>query len=244
MGSQSIGRLALFTLLLASPCLASRPAVHSRRLMLALRGGDDAAAPKPKSLLWVKNGTDGTLQLVRSLSKFCAEHELDEEAMLAVSRGESDECDGWTCGEASEYDPPPKKKKKAAAKAAAVQAEEVEDDKAAAEKPPPPKQQMQKMLVGMILPMGVVQVIKSMGHDLKKPDAVFLTYVRGTAFALIAFNLLVQFILDMRIKARNDKTEVKAAFNPLAMLMGGAGADKPQTAAEYDQKQLGQLRNS
>ena len=100
------------------------------------------------------------------------------------------------------------------------------------------------MLVGMILPMGVVQVIKSMGHDLKKPDAVFLTYVRGTAFALIAFNLLVQFILDMRIKARNDKTEVKAAFNPLAMLMGGAGADKPQTAAEYDQKQLGQLRNS
>ena len=51
-------------------------------------------------------------RFVRSL-EVLREPRADEEAMLAVSRGESDECDGWTCGEASEYDPPPKAKKKA-----------------------------------------------------------------------------------------------------------------------------------
>ena len=247
-------------------------------VLRALRGGAKPSA-EDGALLWVRgpppaddddDGSSAPLQLVRSLSKFCEEHELDEEAMLAVSRGERDEYDGWTCGAAVEYDAPkPKPKPKPAAaakqttKAASASddadeavevetavAEEMDDDGDAegdeAAKPPTPQVsafQRNKMIVGMVAPMGVVQVLKM--FDQTKPE--FLTYLRGVFFGLIALNTLVQMLLDWRIASTNDETPVKAPMDPLAMLMGGlggGGAKPKQTAAEYDQKQLNSLRTS
>ena len=81
--------------------------LHSAQPVLrALRGGATAGG-----ILWVRapqddNGASGSLQLVRSLAAFCEEHGLDEAEMLAVSKGEAKDHNGWTCGEAVEYDTP------------------------------------------------------------------------------------------------------------------------------------------
>ena len=243
----------------------------SRPVLRALRGGasDDG-------VFWVKappaaagEDDDGEaasaaapMHFVRSLAAFCAEHDLDEDAMRAVADGEADDHDGWTCGAAKEFDPPPAAKgtaKKATAaedeedvavvedvpvgKAkAAVVAEEEEEEDGSAEKAQPPKPQMSKMIVGMVAPMLVLQVLKM--FDQKSP--AFTVYLRSAYFGLVLFQTLMSYVLEMRIKMKNDKTPVETPFNPLAMLMGGGGSsgDTKQTAAQYDQKQLSSQRNS
>ena len=106
-----VALLGLIVALAAEPCAAlsgRRSVLRSRQPTLrALRGG---ATSLP---FWVRNGTEGSLQLVHDLGAFCEENELDEEAMLAVSRGEAEEHDGYTCGVPSAYDEPPQKKKAA-----------------------------------------------------------------------------------------------------------------------------------
>lgn len=111
--------LTLLLSLLAACDARSSVNRGSQPVLRALRGG----ATSGGSLLWVRapedaDGKPAPLQLVRSLGAFCEEHELDEEAMLAVSRGEADDHDGWQCGEAQQYDAP--------AAAAADDEEEVE----------------------------------------------------------------------------------------------------------------------
>ena len=288
-----VALLGLIVALAAEPCAAlsgRRSVLRSRQPTLrALRGG---ATSLP---FWVRNGTEGSLQLVHDLGAFCEENELDEEAMLAVSRGEAEEHDGYTCGVPSAYDEPPQKKK--AATRAAVQAKEVsadeeedgeeeaaevrvisEDDEeeanAAAPAAKTPAPNMQKMLVGMLAPMGVLQVGYTLSHgphhrlsqppiahelltqlrshltclqvvkrfDQKSP--AFLARLRGVFFAMVAFNCLVQMLLDWRIKSTNDETLVAKPMNPIAMLMGGGGGSGKQTAAAYDREQLGSMRNS
>ena len=231
---------------------ASAPPLRAPRLVLrALRGGatDD--------FIWVRNGTDGPLQLVRSLSAFCAENDLEEEAMLAVSRGEADEHEGWTCGVPLVHEAP--SKKKPAVKAVEVneddeddsttvedvdvdaeEAEEAEEGASSPAVPAGPAGGMSKMLIGMLAPMGVLQVLKA--YDPKSP--IFLTYLRGCFFALIALNLAVQFLLDWRIGSTNDQTKVEKPPNPLAMIMGGGAGSDTQSAAEYDKSQLNSKRNS
>lgn len=269
---------------LVAPRRPSEASSHRLPLLRALRGG---ALPEP--LLWVRappstsggddddDGGDAKeaapLQMVRSLSAFCKEHDLDEEAMLAVSRGEREDVDGWTCGKAVEYDVPSKtaaaakKAKKEPVKAAEdedeeeeatvvdVKADKVEtaeamddddDDDTAAAKPPSPAVSAfnrNKMLIGLVAPMAVLQLLKM--YDQTKPE--FLVYLRGAFFGLIALNTLVQLLLDWRIASTNDTTPVKAPMDPLSMLMGGLGGGGPkpqQTAAEYDKAQLNSLRNS
>ena len=177
-----VATLGLMVALAAEPCAAlsggrrpsrgvAKPAVlRSRRPTLrALRGGATGESGLP---FWVRNGTEGSVQLVHDLGAFCEEHELDEDAMLAVSRGEADEHDGYTCGVPSAYDAPPAASNaRAAVEAKEVPADEVEeaDDAsevsedeeevtAAAPAAKPPAPNMQKMMVGMIAPMGVLQV--------------------------------------------------------------------------------------
>eukprot|EP00966_Prymnesium_polylepis_P034972 813000-Prymnesium_polylepis.1 len=88
--------LALASLL----CAASAASLGGRGGRLAvvdrLRGGAH----------WVKqlSNEERTLVLVHSLSKFCDEHELDEEAMLSVAAGEAADHRGWQCGALDEYD--------------------------------------------------------------------------------------------------------------------------------------------
>jgi hypothetical protein len=240
-------RVAALLLLVLAPCAAvrgRRSAVRAPRpaLLRALRGG--AAA---EDLLWVRNGTSGPLQLVRSLEAFCEEHGLDEEAMLAVSRGEADEHDGWTCGVPLEFDAPaaavkaeevPAEEEEEAAASEGAASAEAADEVEAAPKPPPP--QMSKLLVGMVAPMGVLQVLKA--FDKNSPE--FLLALRGVFFGLIALNCLVQMLLEWRIRARNDATPVKMPLNPIALLMGGGGSGGEQTAAVYDKAQLASQRNS
>ena len=99
---------------------SSVAAVRAPHLLHALRGG--ATKDADDGFLWVRNG-DGPVQLVHSLSAFCEEHKLDEEAMLAVSRGDTDEHEGWTCGVPQMFDKQPAKK------VAVKAAEAVEDAK-------------------------------------------------------------------------------------------------------------------
>merc|ERR1740117_1039375 len=49
--------------------------------------------------LWVKRPGNKKLVIVDSLASLCVENELDEEAMMAVARGEVDDHKGWECGE-------------------------------------------------------------------------------------------------------------------------------------------------
>ena len=53
------------------------------------------AASRPK--LWVRrpDATTGVIELVPSLRLVCEQHGLDEQAMLAVSRGEQADHKGW-----------------------------------------------------------------------------------------------------------------------------------------------------
>ena len=251
MARRSSTAVALVLCIAPAAALRSRRTVHTPhivrapRLLRALRGGATA------ELMWVRHG-DGPVQLVRSFSAFCKDHVLDEKAMLAVSRGEAKDYEGWTCGVPEEVDPP-----KTTAKAA-VQAEEVsEDDEdeaevtdmnatadadgaAAAAAPKPPAPQMGKTMIGFIAPMVVLNVLKRFDQK----STAFTQGLRAAFFGLIALNTLVQLLIDWRIKARNDQTLVKVALNPIMMLMGGAGAQRDETAACYDKKTLNSMRNS
>ena len=85
-----------------------RTALQGALPLLALRGG--ATSDASSQLYWVRRlgneSETAPLQVVRSLEAFCKEHELDEEQMRAVARGESEEHEGWQCGTALQYDPP------------------------------------------------------------------------------------------------------------------------------------------
>lgn len=245
------GRVAL-SLLAAVASSAAVPLAPSglRPPLRGLRGG-----ATPSKLLWVRSPDDDTLRVVRSLSSFCEEHELDEDAMLAVSRGEAEDHEGWQCGVASEYEPPTKSaagKSDGAAEAIeedeaveVVETEPLEEEEeeegtgAAAERPAPPPPQMSKMVIGLVAPMAVLQVLKAFDQS----SAEYLMGLRGAFFGIIALNTLVQLLLEWRIAATKDATPVQAPFNPLSMLMGGA-TKKEQTAREYDREQLQSLRNS
>lgn len=215
---------------------------RGRPVLRALRGGASGA-----DLLWVRppsNDTDDAdgaepLMLVRSLSAFCEEHDLDEEAMLAVSRGEEEAHQGWQCGPIAQYDnqeatdeqeksevkaKKPKAeaedgekpelkaaaktskagaKSKAAPRARAAEPEEDDADDeeassaAAADKPqPPPSPFNRKMIIGFVAPMVVLRLLKLL--DQESPSYVML--LRGGFFAVIAFNTLVQMLLEWRIR--------------------------------------------
>lgn len=233
------GRVAL-SLLAAVASSAAVPLAPSglRPPLRGLRGG-----ATPSKLLWVRSPDDDTLRVVRSLSSFCEEHELDEDAMLAVSRGEAEDHEGWQCGVASEYEPPTKSaagKSDGAAEAIeedeaveVVETEPLEEEEeeegtgAAAERPAPPPPQMSKMVIGLVAPMAVLQVLKAFDQS----SAEYLMGLRGAFFGIIALNTLVQLLLEWRIAATKDATPVQAPFNPLSMLMGGA-TKKEQTARE------------
>ena len=142
-----------------------RPVLNALR---ALRGGEAGA----QSMLWVRrtNESKTMVQLVRSLTAFCEEHDLDEDSMRAVSRGDADEHEGWECGEVIEYDAP------VTAEAEEVTVETVEagmraskeedddeedevaDSDASPVKPSMPPIQMNKMIIGFIAPMVATRV--------------------------------------------------------------------------------------
>jgi hypothetical protein len=244
-------------------------------LLRALRGGANSLS-HGADLVWVRaprkseDDNAAPIQMVRSLAAFCEEHGLDEDAMIAVSRGEAADHEGWQCGVALEYDAPavkvaagekeeeeeeeeeedaaevedvPVKVAKGAKKRVTAIAEDDEDDEAdasaAAAAAPKPPVQMNKMLIGMLAPMGVLRVLKR--YDQK--SAAFTTNLRAAFFAIIALNTLVQMLIEWRIKARKDTSVVTTPLNPIAMLMGG-GANTKQTAMEYDQQQLKSMRSS
>jgi len=185
---------------------------------------------------------------VRSLGAFCDEHDLDEEAMLAVSRGETDEHEGWACEAVNEYDAPTEtvtvedvvEDDGEAEAAEAADGEAVDADAAAP--PAMPPMQMNKMLLGFLAPMGATRLLKR--FDQTSPQ--YLIGLRAFFFAVIGFNVLVQFLLGWRIGAADDTTTLPAVpANPLSMLFGG-GAAKPatKTVREYDREQLKSMRSS
>ena len=241
----------LFFVLVASASARILGHAHSaggRPALRALRGG---AIEQP--LMWARHADNGTaVVLVRSLAAFCEEHDLDEDEMLAVSRGESDMHKGWECGSTQAYDAPEEETIEAVAADAAdeaetVQAEEVEDEEdtdegsEAAARPPPPPAQMNKMIAGMVAPMLAVQVLKR--FDQTAPT--FVPSLRIFYFSIVALNVLVQLYLQWRIRATNDESLVATPPNPLAMLMGGSNNAKASTTAmEYDVGQLKSLRTS
>ena len=77
---------------------ASPMRLHRLLMLLALSAvARSAKVSGPR--LWVKRPGNKKLVIVESLASLCAENELDEEAMMAVSRGELDDYKGWECGE-------------------------------------------------------------------------------------------------------------------------------------------------
>lgn len=205
------------------------------------------------SRIWVKRPGSKRLEIISSLSTLCAEQGLDEEAMLAVARGEADDYEGWECGEADceESD-------EAAADGADVVSEAAEgaddtDDTAepadeaeakdaapATDATPPAPAFGSKMIVGLIAPMAGTQLMKR--FDEKSPN--FLLGLRGCFTACVAVHTAVDMLLQAKIRLANETELVKAAPNPLSMLMGGGLGAAAQTAREYDLSQLGQMRNS
>lgn len=194
--------------------------------------------------LWVKRPGNKKLVIVESLASLCAENELDEEAMMAVSRGELDDYKGWECGEMECEDEDEADDDEATTEAEAGQdadeeaeeAADAETAKPAAAAPPP----MSKMVVGMVAPMLAVQIMKR--FDETKPE--FLLCLRGAYTATVVIHTVTDLVLQQAIAAKDDQTPVKQEFNPLSMLFGGAAAAGPQTARAYDLAQLAKARNS
>ena len=84
-----------------------------RVVLLALLAASASAqkrAPSASKIaatkMWLRRPGDGMrVELISKsrLPQVCKEHDLDLEAMLAVASGDADDCEGWTCGEASDY---------------------------------------------------------------------------------------------------------------------------------------------
>ena len=119
--------------------------------LLAASASAQKRAPSASKIaatkMWLRRPGDGMrVELISKsrLPQVCKEHDLDLEAMLAVASGDADDCEGWTCGEASDYggeaagaaadEPaaeaklPTPKPKAAAAKAKAAKAAAASDD--------------------------------------------------------------------------------------------------------------------
>ena len=202
--------------------------------------------------LWVKRPGNKKLAVVDSLTSLCVEHELDEEVMMAVSRGEVDDHKGWECGEMEceeETDEAADDEATAEAEAGEEgQADEEANEKADAEPAEPaepaaaaaPPPAMSKMVVGMVAPMLAVQLMKR--FDETRPE--FLLGLRGAYTAAVCVHTVTDLVLQQAIAAKDDTSPVKQEFNPLSMLFGGGGVAGPQTARAYDMAQLAQARNS
>ena len=202
--------------------------------------------------LWVKRPGNKKLVIIDSLASLCVENELDEEAMMAVSRGEADDHKGWECGEMEcENDTDEAADDEATTEAEAGeegQADEEANEKADAEPAEPaepaaaaaPPPAMSKMVVGMVAPMLAVQLMKR--FDETRPE--FLLGLRGAYTAAVCVHTVTDLVLQQAIAAKDDNTPVKQEFNPLSMLFGGGGVAGPQTARAYDMAQLAQARNS
>jgi len=249
----SLRRAALALLAVA----ASARTLHARHSggerphlsLHALRGG--AAGDGLPQLLWVRRAENGTSALlVRSLTAFCEKHDLDEDEMLAVSRGESDAHKGWECGEVEEYDPPEPEEEAGTDENETIEAEAADNDGAmdddgatdgTSPSPMHPAPQKNKMIIGIVGPMLATQLMKRFDHE----SPSFIPGLRIFYFACVGFNVMVQFVLQWMIRATNDSTIVNTPLNPLAMLMGGSNnPNDKKTAAEYDAAQLKSLRSS
>jgi len=199
--------------------------------------------------LWVKRPGNKKLAVVDSLTSLCVEHELDEEVMMAVSRGEVDDHKGRECGEMEcEDDTDEAADDEATTEAEAGEEEQANEEAdgeadaepsepAAAAATPPA---MSKMVVGMVAPMLAVQLMKR--FDETKPE--FLLGLRGAYTAAVCVHTVTDLVLQQAIAAKDDTSPVKQEFNPLSMLFGGGGVAGPQTARAYDMAQLAQARNS
>ena len=199
--------------------------------------------------LWVKRPGTKKLVIIDSLASLCVENELDEEAIMAVSRGEVDDHKGWECGEMECEDGTDETADEDATTEAEAgeeeQANEEADGEADAESSEPAAAAatppaMSKMVVGMVAPMLAVQLMKR--FDETKPE--FLLGLRGAYTAAVCVHTVTDLVLQQAIAAKDDKTPVKQEFNPLSMLFGGGGAAGPQTARAYDMAQLAKARNS
>ena len=196
------------------------------------------------SRIWVKRPGSKKLEIVDSLTTLCAKHELDEEEMLAVSRGEQDDYKGWECGE-MECDEDEEEDGEAAAEAEAdgdkaVDAAEDEAPATAAAPMPPTPKLGSKMIVGMLAPMAGTQLMKR--FDQESPN--FVLGLRGCFTACVAVHTLVDLLLAAKIAAANETGLVTEAPNPLSMLMGGGLGSAPKTTRQYDMAQLSSMRNS
>jgi len=191
--------------------------------------------------LWVKRPGNKKLVIVDSLASLCVENELDEEAMMAVARGEVDDHKGWECGEMEcedDKDEVAEDDAKAEAETGEEeQADEEAEEPAAAAAAPPA---MSKMVVGMVAPMLAVQLMKR--FDETKPE--FLLGLRGAYTAAVVVHTVTDLMLQQAIAAKDDKSPVKQDVNPLSMLFGGGASAGPQTARAYDMAQLSKARNS
>ena len=224
------------------------------RALRVLRGGADASQQQ-KHFVVRRAAADGNSStapiFVRSLRAFCDEHDLDEEAMVAVASGDAEEHNGWLCEEALEYeaevvtveDVQASDESSGEATSDKASSGEATSDKAAAApaKPAMPPMQMNKMILGFIAPMAVMRVLKRFDQT----SANYMLGLRCAFFGVIALNVFVQFLLQWRIRAANDTAMMPAAPpNPLAALMGGSKAPQAKTVAEYDREQLKSLRTS
>jgi hypothetical protein len=199
--------------------------------------------------LWVKRPGTKKLVIIDSLASLCVENELDEEAMMAVSRGEVDDHKGWECGEMECEDGTDETADDDATTEAEAGEEEQANEEADGEADAEPSEPaaaaatppaMSKMVVGMVAPMLAVQLMKR--FDETKPE--FLLGLRGAYTAAVCVHTVTDLVLQQAIAAKDDKTPVKQEFNPLSMLFGGGGAAGPQTARAYDMAQLAKARNS
>ena len=199
--------------------------------------------------LWVKRPGTKKLVIIDSLASLCVENELDEEAMMAVSRGEVDDHKGWECGEMECEDGTDETADDDATTEAEAGEEEQANEEADGEADAEPSEPaaaaatppaMSKMVVGMVAPMLAVQLMKR--FDETKPE--FLLGLRGAYTAAVCVHTVTDLVLQQAIAAKDDKSPVKQEVNPLSMLFGGGGAAGPQTARAYDMAQLAKARNS
>jgi len=175
--------------------------------------------------------------------------------MLAVSRGECPDHQGWQCGPVEEYgdgeDADATATADASEEAASNESAAPDANSPATEPEAPAAPPMNKMLINLMATTAAVQLMKRF-----KDAPWLLLAIRLAYYVSVGARLLVHGLIGWRIGVAADSRLLSSASgdpmaDPLSSLLGGLGAalggggdEKKQTVADYDRAQLRSVQSS
>ena len=210
------------------------------RLSLSLGVAHAANLEHKTQQVWVRSPQHkpNDVQIVPSLKHACDAHKLDLHKMTQVLNGELHECDGWQCGAVLASQPDTDELDDA------DDATDYASTPTAAAAPTMPAGGMSKMVVSFACSTIASRIVKKCDQTSPK----FLPRLRLAFYAAVAVRLLVEMLVEMRIRAADDQTILpspSATTDPIGALLSGLrGKATEKTVQTYDTEQLRSWRKS